>query len=148
MGRTAPSAARVPVEKKDPPVILVTATVMLGLIMAIIDTSIVNVALNTMAGNLGATIDEISWVATGYILANVVIMPLNGWLTAYFGRKRYYATCIALFTIASFLCGTAGLHSRPGLHHEAQRLDRLVWPGHDDRRTLRDAVRVRTRSAR
>ncbi len=51
---------------------------MLGVIMAIIDTSIVNVALPTMAGNLGASTDEISWVATGYILANVIIMPLNG----------------------------------------------------------------------
>ncbi len=61
---------------------LVTATVMLGVIMAIIDTSIVNVALPNMAGNLGAATDEISWVATGYILANVIIMPLNGWLTA------------------------------------------------------------------
>ena len=80
---------------------------MLGLIMAIIDLSIVNVALTDMAGTLGASIDEISWVATGYILAQVVVMPLNGWLTALFGRKNFYAGCIALFTIASFLCGTA-----------------------------------------
>jgi MFS transporter, DHA2 family, multidrug resistance protein len=86
---------------------LVTVTVMLGLIMAIIDSSIVNVALDTMAGNLGASIDEISWVATSYILANVVIMPLNGWLTGYFGRKKFYAACVAIFTVASFLCGTA-----------------------------------------
>lgn len=84
-----------------------TVTVMLGLIMAIVDSSIVNVALDTMAGNLGASIDEISWVATAYILANVVIMPLNGWLTAFFGRQRFYATCIVLFTVASFLCGSA-----------------------------------------
>ena len=75
--------------------------------MAIIDTSIVNVALSQMAGNLGASIDEISWVATGYILANVVIMPLNGWLTALFGRKMFYATSLAIFTVASFLCGTS-----------------------------------------
>ncbi|MBV9647359.1 MAG: DHA2 family efflux MFS transporter permease subunit [Candidatus Eremiobacteraeota bacterium] len=86
---------------------LITLTVMLGLIMAIIDLSIVNVALNTMAGNLGASLDEISWVATGYILANVIIMPLNGYLTALFGRKRFYAGCVAIFTITSFLCGTA-----------------------------------------
>jgi DHA2 family multidrug resistance protein len=89
------------------PVILVTLTTMLGLIMAIIDTSIVNVALNNMAGTLGASIDEIGWVATGYILANVIVMPLNGWLTARFGRRNFYAACIAIFTIASFLCGTA-----------------------------------------
>jgi len=75
--------------------------------MAIIDSSIVNVALPNMAGNLGAAVDEISWVATGYILANVVIMPLNGWLTAMFGRKRFYAASLVIFTVASILCGTA-----------------------------------------
>lgn len=80
---------------------------MLGVIMAIIDTSIVNVALPNMAGNLGAASDEIAWVATGYILANVVIMPLNGWLTASLGRKRFYATSLIVFTLASLLCGTA-----------------------------------------
>ena len=86
---------------------LITITVMLGLIMAIIDATIVNVALNDIAGNLGASIDEVSWVATGYILASVITMPLNGWLTAYLGRKKFYAGCLAIFTIASFLCGTA-----------------------------------------
>ena len=80
---------------------------MLGMIMAIIDSSIVNVALNQMAGNLGATIDEIAWVATGYILATVVIMPLNGWLTALFGRKAFYAGSLAIFVVTSVLCGTA-----------------------------------------
>ncbi|GAC1566840.1 MAG: MDR family MFS transporter [Vulcanimicrobiaceae bacterium] len=80
---------------------------MLGVIMAIIDTSIVNVALPNMAGNLGAASDEIAWVATGYILANVIIMPLNGWLTALLGRKRFYATSLVIFTLASLLCGTA-----------------------------------------
>jgi len=91
----------------NPPIGLITITVMLGLIMAIVDATIVNVALNTIGGNLGASIDEVSWVATGYILANVVIMPLNGWLTAFLGRKRFYATSLAIFTIASLLCGTA-----------------------------------------
>jgi DHA2 family multidrug resistance protein len=81
---------------------------MLGVIMAIIDTSIVNVALPNMAGNLGAATDEISWVATGYILANVVIMPLNGWLTALLGRKKFYAASLVLFTFASVMCGTSG----------------------------------------
>jgi len=89
------------------PVALVTTTVMLGMIMAIIDTTIVNVAIQTIGGNLGATVDEVAWVATGYILASVVIMPLNGWLTALLGRKRFYAISLALFTVASFLCGTA-----------------------------------------
>ncbi len=86
---------------------IITITVMLGMIMAIIDTTIVNVAINTIGGNLGASVDEVSWVATGYILSNVCVMPLNGWLTAYLGRKRFYAASVALFTIASFLCGTA-----------------------------------------
>ncbi|GAC1497076.1 MAG: MDR family MFS transporter [Vulcanimicrobiaceae bacterium] len=80
---------------------------MLGVIMAIIDTSIVNVALPNMAGNLGAAPDEIAWVATGYILANVIIMPLNGWLTALLGRKKFYAISLVVFTLASLLCGTA-----------------------------------------
>jgi DHA2 family multidrug resistance protein len=89
------------------PVALITVTVMLGLIMAIIDTTIVNVAIDTIGGNLGATVDEVAWVATGYILASVVVMPLNGWLTALLGRKTFYATSLAIFTIASFFCGTA-----------------------------------------
>lgn len=86
---------------------LVTTTVMIGMIMAIIDASIVNVALVKMAGNLGASIDEIGWVATGYILSNVIVMPLNGYLTAVLGRKNFYAASVAIFTIASLLCGTA-----------------------------------------
>jgi DHA2 family multidrug resistance protein len=88
-------------------VALITITVMLGLVMAIIDTTIVNVALDTIGGNLGATVDEVAWVATGYILANVVVMPLNGWLTALLGRKIFYATSLGVFTVASFMCGTA-----------------------------------------
>jgi DHA2 family multidrug resistance protein len=93
--------------REHAPVGLITVTVMLGLIMAIIDTTIVNVAINTIGGNLGATVDEVAWVATGYILASVVIMPLNGWLTALLGRKIFYATSLGVFTVASFLCGTA-----------------------------------------
>ncbi len=93
--------------RENAPVALITITVMLGMIMAIIDSTIVNVALNTIAGNLGASVDEVSWVATGYILANVCVMPLNGWLTAYLGRKKFYAASLAIFTIASLLCGTA-----------------------------------------
>lgn len=94
-------------QRDNAPVALITVTVMLGLIMAIIDTTIVNVALDTIGGNLGATVDEVAWVATGYILASVVIMPLNGWLTALLGRKTFYAISLALFTASSFLCGTA-----------------------------------------
>jgi len=94
-------------QDESTPVALITITVMLGLIMAIIDSTIVNVAISTIGGNLGATVDEVAWVATGYILANVVVMPLNGWLTALLGRKTFYALSLALFTVASFFCGTA-----------------------------------------
>ena len=86
---------------------LITITVMLGSLMAVIDTSIVNVALDTMAGNLGASVDEIGWVSTGYILSQVIVMPLNGWLTARFGRRNFYAVALVVFTVSSFLCGTA-----------------------------------------
>jgi DHA2 family multidrug resistance protein len=100
-------AASAPVSARRSHEWMIAVTVMLGMIMAIIDATIVNVALDTIAGNLGASLDDIAWVATGYILASIITMPLNGWLTAYFGRKKYYAACIALFTVASILCGTA-----------------------------------------
>lgn len=93
--------------RADAPVGLITITVMLGLIMAIIDATIVNVALNNIAGSLGASLDDVAWVSTGYILAAVITMPLNGWLTAFFGRKMFYAGCLAIFTVSSLLCGTA-----------------------------------------
>jgi DHA2 family multidrug resistance protein len=92
---------------RKPSLALITVTVMLGALMAVIDTSIVNVALDTMAGNLGASVDEIGWVTTGYILSQVIVMPLNGWLTARFGRRNFYAASLIVFTVASFLCGTA-----------------------------------------
>ena len=60
-----------------------------------------------MMGNLGATLDEISWVSTGYIIANVIVIPMSGWLSAYFGRKRYLTGSIMLFVVASFFCGAA-----------------------------------------
>ena len=85
--------------------IIVTAAVMLATIMEVLDTTIVNVALPDMMGNLGATLDQIGWVATGYIVANVIILPLTGWLSDYFGRKKYLAYSIMFFTAASFGCG-------------------------------------------
>ena len=75
--------------------------------MELVDSSIVNVAFSHMAGNLGATIDEITWVAVGYILAAVIVLPMTGWLGARFGRKRYFLTSVAIFTVASVLCGLA-----------------------------------------
>jgi DHA2 family multidrug resistance protein len=76
-------------------------------LMQVIDSSIVNVALPDMMGNLGASLDEIAWVSTGYILASVIIIPLTGWLGEFFGRKRYFVGSIIIFTIASFLCGAS-----------------------------------------
>ena len=73
--------------------------------MEVLDTTIVNVALPQMAGNLGATFEEIGWVATGYILSNVVVLPMTAFLAARFGRKRYLGFSILLFIFASFFCG-------------------------------------------
>ena len=98
---------REPAAPRGASLFLISLSVMLGMIMAIIDTTIVNVAINQIGGNLGASLDEVGWVVTGYLLSAVVIMPLNGWLTARFGRKYYYAASVAIFTIASALCGTA-----------------------------------------
>src|SRR5256886_4685202 len=87
---------------------LIAITVSLASVLELLDTSIVNVAIPHMMGNLGATLDQIAWVSTGYIVANVIVLPITGWLSAYFGRQRYFAGSIALFTLASFMCGNAG----------------------------------------
>ncbi|PYO41092.1 MAG: MFS transporter [Gemmatimonadetes bacterium] len=86
---------------------VIAGTVMTGTIMAALDASIVNVALPDMSGTLGATIEEITWVVTGYMLSNVIIMPLIAWLSVRFGRKRMYAASALLFTAASMCCGLA-----------------------------------------
>lgn len=80
-------------------------TVSLGAILEVIDTSIVNVALNDMQGNLGATVSEIGWVSTGYTIANVILIPLTAWLGDYFGRKSYFIFSLVGFTLSSILCG-------------------------------------------
>ncbi len=85
--------------------IFIALTTISAAIMELIDTSIVNVALNQMAGNLGASIEDIAWVITSYAIANVIIIPMTGFLAAYFGRRRYYMASIAIFTIASVFCG-------------------------------------------
>ena len=76
-------------------------------IMEVLDTTIINVALPQMAGNLGATTQEIAWVSTSYILANVVVLPMTAFFTERFGRKRYLTFSIVLFIVASFMCGTS-----------------------------------------
>jgi MFS transporter, DHA2 family, multidrug resistance protein len=86
---------------------VIAATVTMAAMLELIDTSIVNVAIPHMMGNLGATLDEIAWVSTAYIIANVIVIPMSGWLSAYFGRKRYFAGSIMLFVVASFFCGSS-----------------------------------------
>jgi MFS transporter, DHA2 family, multidrug resistance protein len=86
---------------------LITFTVMLATFMEVLDTSIANVALPHIAGNLSAGVDESTWVLTSYLVSNAIVLPMSGWFSSLFGRKRFYITCVALFTIASFLCGVA-----------------------------------------
>ena len=92
---------------KPPSKWLVAGTVLIGTIMAVLDSSIINVALPDMSGTLGATIEEITWVVTGYILAQVIIMPICALLSQRFGRKNFYIASIIAFTAASMACGIA-----------------------------------------
>lgn len=86
---------------------VVAFSVMLATFMLVLDSSIANVALPHIAGNLSATVDEGTWVLTSFLVANGVVLPLSGWLSQLFGRKRLYITCVFLFTLTSFLCGLA-----------------------------------------
>lgn len=86
---------------------LITITVMLPTIMEIVDTSVANVALPYMQGSLNAGTEEITWVLTSYLVSNAIVLPMTGWLSRMFGRKRFLMTCIVLFTLASLLCGAA-----------------------------------------
>ena len=85
----------------------IAAAVTLAAVLELVDTSIVNVAVPHMMGNLGATLDEIAWVSTGYIIANVIVIPMSSWLSNWFGRRRYLTGSILLFVAASFFCGAA-----------------------------------------
>ncbi len=86
---------------------LIALGVMLGTFMQVLDTSIANIALPHIAGSLSATPDEATWVLTSYLVSNAIILPMTGWLGNYFGRKRLFIACVALFTLASALCGAA-----------------------------------------
>ncbi|MCU1323604.1 MAG: drug resistance transporter, EmrB/QacA subfamily [Acidobacteriaceae bacterium] len=85
----------------------VAMTVTLATFMEVLDTSIANVALPHIAGSLGASQDEATWVLTSYLVASAVVLPISGWLSNRFGRKRFYMTCVAMFTVCSLLCGIA-----------------------------------------
>ena len=86
---------------------IITITVIMASLLELIDTTIVNVALPDIMGNLGATLEDAGWLVTGYAVANVIVLPMSGWLGDRFGRKNYFLASILIFTIASFLCGNA-----------------------------------------
>src|SRR5678809_1778473 len=87
--------------------VIITITAIVCALLEIVDTTIVNVSLNDMKGNLGATTSEIGWIVTAYAIGNVIIIPMTSWLSVQFGRRNYFAASIILFTICSFLCGNA-----------------------------------------
>ena len=108
------SAAAPPLEKANAevwrPAInpwIIAITVTLATFMEVLDTSIANVALPHIAGSLSAGQDESTWVLTSYLVSNAIVLPLSGWLSSIIGRKNFYMSCVALFTVSSFLCGLA-----------------------------------------
>jgi len=86
---------------------LIAATVALAAFMEVLDTSIANVALPHIAGTLGASTDQGTWVLTSYLVSNAIVLPLGGWASTLLGRRNFFVLCITIFTIASFLCGAA-----------------------------------------
>ena len=102
------SSAAAPVWRPSYNPWLIAVSVMLATFMEVLDTSVANVSLPHIAGNLSATTDEATWVLTSYLVANAVILPATNWLGNLFGRKRFLVSCIFLFTLASALCGAAG----------------------------------------
>jgi len=86
---------------------LIGVVVAMAAFMEVLDTSIANVALPYIAGNLGASNDESTWVLTSYLVSNAIVLPISGWLAGLFGRKRFFMVCIFLFTLASVFCGSA-----------------------------------------
>jgi DHA2 family multidrug resistance protein len=86
---------------------IITAAVMLATFMEVLDTTIVSVALPHIAGSLSATTDEATWTLTSYLVSNAIFLPASGWFARYFGRKRFLISCIAIFTVSSFICGIA-----------------------------------------
>ena len=105
------AASKVPLEQFDHATPshkwLIALAVMLGTALEVLDTSIVNVALPHMQGTFSASVDEIAWVLTSYLMANGIMIPMSGWISARFGRKRYFLTSVAVFMVASGLCGAA-----------------------------------------
>ncbi|HEV2470372.1 MAG TPA: DHA2 family efflux MFS transporter permease subunit [Candidatus Sulfotelmatobacter sp.] len=106
------SAAAVPMDQADASRLsinpwIIALTVTLATFMEVLDTSIANVALPHIAGGLSAGVDESTWILTSYLVSNAIVLPLSGWLSSIMGRKNFYMSCVALFTISSFMCGLA-----------------------------------------
>src|SRR5437870_11252344 len=86
---------------------IIGVVVSMAAFMEVLDTSIANVALPHIAGNLGASNDESTWVLTTYLVSNAIVLPISGFLVSWLGRKRFFLACIAFFTLSSFCCGIA-----------------------------------------
>src|SRR5215472_9150504 len=86
---------------------LIALAVMLGTVLEVLDTSIVNVSLPHMQGSFSASVDEIAWVVTSYLVANGIMIPMTGWISSRYGRKRYFLASVLVFVSASALCGAA-----------------------------------------
>src|SRR5438045_3149099 len=86
---------------------IIAIAVTLATFMEVLDTSIANVSLPHIAGSLSAGTDESTWVLTSYLVSNAIVLPLSGWISSIIGRKRFYMSCVALFTVSSLLCGLA-----------------------------------------
>src|SRR3954453_14780886 len=99
------TAATPEAQKIERHVWVISGVVILGMIMSILDTTIVNVALDTLSKDLHSTISEVQWVVTGYLLALAAVMPVSGWMARRFGAKRVYLVSLVLFTLGSIACG-------------------------------------------
>ncbi|MGB9402888.1 MAG: MFS transporter, partial [Candidatus Acidiferrales bacterium] len=86
---------------------LIAVVVAMAAFMEVLDTSIANVALPYMAGSLGASNDQSTWVLTSYLVSNAIVLPISGWLAGALGRKRFFMACLSIFTVSSLLCGLA-----------------------------------------
>src|SRR5215472_14137372 len=86
---------------------LIGVVVAVAAFMEVLDTSIANVALPYIGGNLGASTDQSTWILTSYLVSNAVVLPISGWFSGLLGRKRFFMLCLTIFTISSFLCGIA-----------------------------------------
>ncbi|HXJ74165.1 MAG TPA: MFS transporter, partial [Candidatus Dormibacteraeota bacterium] len=86
---------------------LIAAAVILPTFMEVLDTTIVSVSLPNIAGSLSASTSEATWVQTSYLISNAIVLPASAWFSSFLGRKRFFLTCVAIFTAASALCGFA-----------------------------------------